>query len=185
MVGVAVIGVVAVTSALTYSKTIQALAISQSRGMASRLAQDKFETLGGLAYVNLLVTSQADLDTLPNVWTDGDGVSRGADQTNYPPESFNMAAKTFQRMTAISRVYKDANNNIHVLSPDSADTGLKQITVVVQYVQGSEQMSKTYSLVVSDMHLVPLNSMVYGTVTDTSLDPIETRAMPTPVGPDA
>lgn len=157
MIAVAVLSTVSLATALAYNKAMQALVLSKSRGIAARLAQDKFETLSGLSYPLLMVTSQTDLDINPPA----------VDQTNYPPETINMAGKTFTRMTIVSRVYRDSAGNIVVLSPNSADTGLKQLKVLLQYQQGSAVETKTYALLVSDPKVTPLNATVYGVVLDT------------------
>lgn len=156
MVAVAFLATVAVVSGLAYTKTMQALVLAKSRGISARLAQDKFETLRGLSYQSLIITSQEDLDITPP----------GADQTNYPPETIDMGGKTFTRLTTVSRVYKDSSGNVTVLAPSAADTGLKQVKVVVQYVQGADTLSKTYTILVSDPELIPLDATLYGTITD-------------------
>lgn len=156
MVAVAFLATVAVVSALAYTKTMQALVLAKSRGIVSRLAQDKFETLRGLSYQSLIITSQDDLDISPP----------GADQTNYPPETINMGGKTFTRLTIVSRAYKDSSGNVTLLSPSAADTGLKQIKVIVQYTQSDAAVEKTFTALVSDPELTPLDATLYGIVTD-------------------
>lgn len=157
MVAVAFLATVAVVSGLAYTKTMEALVLSKSRGISSRLAQDKFETLRGLPYQSLIITSQDDLDITPP----------GADQTNYPPETIDMGGKIFTRLTTVSRVYKDSSGNVTILAPSAADTGLKQVKVVVQYAQGTDTRSKTYTVLISDPELIPLDATLYGTITDT------------------
>ena len=157
MIAVAFLSTVALSTALTYTVTMKALVTAKSRGIASRLAQDKFETLQGLSYPNLIVTSQADLNIPP-----------GVDLTNYPPETFNMGAKTFTRSVIISRAYRDSSNNITILSPSAADTGLKRITTLVKYQQGAAPVTNTSTLLVTDPGLIPLNVTLYGVVSDTA-----------------
>ncbi len=157
MVAVTFLSVVAISSALVYSTTIRALSISKGNSTAVRLAQDKFETLQGLSYPLLIVTPQTDLNTSP-----------GVDLTNYPPESFNMSGKTFTRSTIISYVYRDAAGNITVLTPDASDTGLKQIKVLIKYLQGSTTTTKTYTILVANPNVSATNAIVYGLVTDTA-----------------
>lgn len=160
MIGISVISVVAISTALVYMATTKALVLSKSRGIASRLAQDKFETLRGISYDLLLVTPQSDLDVPP-----------GVDLTNYPPENFSMGSKTFRRSTIISRVYRDSSDNIVALSPEAADTGLKQIKVLVEFAAGAAE-TRTYTILITDPGLVPLDATLWGAVTDSLGQPV-------------
>ncbi|MHB2025210.1 MAG: carboxypeptidase regulatory-like domain-containing protein [Elusimicrobiota bacterium] len=157
LIAVAFLSTVTLATALAYIKTMQALVASQNQGIASRLAEDELETLEGLPYTNLMVTTQSDLNNPPKV-----------DQTYYPPETFNMGGESFTRSVIVSKVYKDSSGNITVLSPAAADTGLKQINALVSYPLSQTMKTLSLTALVSNPNLVPLNATVYGVVTDTS-----------------
>ncbi len=157
MVAVTIMTMVAATTAMVYKAVMKGLIVSKSRGIAARLAQDNLETLRGLSYDMLLVTPQGDLDIPP-----------GVDLTNYPPETFVMGGKSFERTTIVSRVYRDSAGSIVILSPNAADTGLKQITTEVKFLMGSITETRSYTALLSDPGLIPLNATLYGLVTDTA-----------------
>ncbi|TPW20879.1 MAG: cell wall surface anchor family protein [Elusimicrobia bacterium] len=157
LIAVAFIATVAVSSALVFTVTMKALTFSKARGLASRLAQDRIESLRALDYTMILVTSQADLD-----------VSPGVDRTNYPAETFNIGDKKFERSVVVSKVYRDAAGAIVVLSPDATDTGLKQVKVLVEFPSGGTMETRTYTALISDPGMVVLNGLLYGVVSDTS-----------------
>lgn len=158
MIAVAVLSTVAMSVALAYTQVMRAMVLSKTRGVAARLAQDKFETLRGLSYANLMVTTQADLDVNPP----------GVDQTYYPPETMDMAGKTFTRLTVVYRVYRDSSGSIIPLSPNASDTGLKQIKVLVKFMVAGVEESRSYTVLISDLNLVPLDGTLYGLVKDTA-----------------
>ncbi|MBI5596772.1 MAG: carboxypeptidase regulatory-like domain-containing protein [Elusimicrobia bacterium] len=157
MIAVAFISAVGVATALVFTSTMKALTLSKARGASARIAQDKIESLRALSYPLLLVTSQEDLDTSP-----------GVDLTNYPPETFIMSDKAFERSVIVKKVYKDSGGAIVALAPSAADTGLKQVTVRVEFPLGTGTETRTYTALISDSDLVALDGMLYGVVTDTS-----------------
>lgn len=157
MVAVTILAIVAATTASVYKTVMKGLVISKSRGISARLAQDKLETLRGLSYELLLVTPQEDLDIAP-----------GVDLTNYPPETFNIGGKSFLRTVIVSRVYRDSAGSVVALSPSAADTGLKQVLVSIRFALGAVVEYSTYTALLSDPGLIPLNATVYGLVTGTS-----------------
>lgn len=157
LIAVAFIATVAVSSALVFTVTMKSLMYSKARGLASRLAQDRIESLRAIDYTMLLVTSQDDLD-----------VSPGVDRTNYPAESFTMGDKVYERSVIVSKVYQDAAGTVVVLSPDAADTGLKQVKVLVTFPAGALTETRTYTALISDPGMVVLNGLLYGVVTDTA-----------------
>ncbi len=162
MVATAVIAITATSTALVYMTTMKALTSSMTRGVASRLAQDQLETLGSYSYDQLLVTSQSDLNQVLSPFP------VGVDRTAYIPQGFNMANKLYNRGTVVSRVNRSSSGQIVVLSPGAADTGLKQIQVIVQYMQGPISQTYTATSLMTDPNLVPLDGTVYGVVADTS-----------------
>ncbi|MBI4422151.1 MAG: carboxypeptidase regulatory-like domain-containing protein [Elusimicrobia bacterium] len=157
LVGITVVATMAMTTALAYTTVTKALIQSKSRGIAARLAQDKFETMRGLPYELVLVTPQSDLAVPP-----------GVDLTNYPPETFSMGGKTFERTTLVSRVYRDSQGNVVALSPNAAETGLKQVRVQVNFQMGNKTETRGYTVLVSDPGLTPLNATLYGVVKTTA-----------------
>lgn len=157
VIAMAFIATVAVSTALVFSVTMKALTFSKARGLASRLAQDRLESLRALDYTMLLVTSQDDLDTSP-----------GVDRTNYPPETFTMGDKKYIRSVIVSKIYKDSSGQVVALSPDSADTGLKRVTILTQFPVGTTTETRTYTALISDPGMVVLNGLLYGVVSDTN-----------------
>lgn len=157
MVSIAVLSVVGIATSFAYNEVMRSLVLSVAQGVAVRLAQDELETLGGLPYVNLMVTTQSDLNIPP-----------GVDLTYYPLVSINMAGKSFTRSVIVSRAYKNSSGQIILLSPSAADTGLKQVEVIVNYMEGNTPRQETLNLLVSNPGLVPLNSTIYGVVSDTA-----------------
>lgn len=157
VIGMALIATMAMTTGLAYTTVTKALVQSKNRGIAARLAQDKFETLRGVPYALLMVTPQADLLIAP-----------GVDLTNYPPETFAMGGKSFERSIVVSRAYRDASGNVVVLAPAAAETGLKQIRVQVKFQMGDVPETRTSTALVSDPELTPLNGALYGVIATTA-----------------
>ncbi len=151
------IGVVGLTGAfLNVQKAIQT---SKNKSLASNLLQEKIQILTQKNYYEVLVTPPGNpvrTDVTPNIQYDS---------TYFPPETILEGGVTYTRYTYVQVVTENAGSII-VLPPQSADTGMRMITVSVVWYIGSVPQSQQINTVLTNPSSVMTTSVVKGVVTD-------------------
>ena len=131
--------------------------LSKTRTIATNLVQEKIEYLKDFSYSRLIVTNLTDL------------VTYGYDKTYYPPEDLVVGDISFTRTVLIDKVKEEnvqGKDRVTAVPPDSADTGLKRITITVTWKEAGQTKTYSFSNLFNDPNRVTLNSKIYGTIKD-------------------
>lgn len=125
---------------------------SKTRSIATNLSQEKIEALKDIPYYRVVVST----DTNPN--------SPGYGSPNIPEIGVSVGGFTFDRYVEVDKV-QAVGSTLTVVSPYTADTGLKAMYVTVRWMEGESTKSFTMRSTMEDPNRVPLGGTLEGTVT--------------------
>jgi type II secretory pathway pseudopilin PulG len=122
---------VAVTIIQSFSGITKGILGNRFKTLATQLANENMQSLKGIPYYRLRVSS---LTTTPT----GCGAFSPpvlSDDGNYPPVVTVLGGTSFTVYTIVQRVQKSAAENLTVVAWNAPDTGVKQITVSVAWME--------------------------------------------------
>lgn len=122
---------VAITIIQSFSGISQGILGTRLKTLATQLANEKIQSLKGIPYYRLRVSS---LTTTPA----GCGSFSPpvlSDDANYPPFVTMLGSNSFTVYAIVQRVQKSAAEDLTVVAWNAPDTGVKQITVTVTWME--------------------------------------------------
>lgn len=150
------IGVVGVFGA--FRSINMAIHVARSQTLATNLAQEEIETLKDMTYYELMVTSSPVLSSTlnPPVYP-----AFNYDAASYPPQTYTIGGVTLTRYTYVQMVAVGVNGAISAAPPDP-DTGMKQITENVVWMNGGVPHVWTLTNVLENPNVNPQDSSISG-----------------------
>ena len=150
------VGIMGFISAFQYIS--RAIHVSRARSIAVSLAQEKVENLRNIPYLKLMITTKA-------VTYDQLDEPLGVDAVNYPPEDITVGGIRFTRgvFVTFAQMQDSAITGTSLTYPD---TGMKLITVDVFWKEGKTWKLLEYDNLYENTNVSPLDSTIYGRVTD-------------------
>ncbi len=163
MVMSVIASLVALTVIQGFSGISRGIIATRFKSLATQLANQKMQSLKSVSYYRLRVSSQTIVPSALSAFTP----AVRSDDINYPPTSAVVNGISFQHYTVVERVQKnDATEALEVISWNSPDTGLKQLTVSVAWQErGSWNRVQLSNLLENPNRLAATGDFV-GTVTD-------------------
>lgn len=135
LVELMVISVIASLVALTiiqsFSGITKGILGTRFKTLATQLANEKMQSLKGIPYYRLRVTSVATTPSGLGSFTP----TVLSDDSNYPPTVTVLGGTSFTVYTVVQRVQKAANEDLSLVAWNVPDTGVKQITVTVAWTE--------------------------------------------------
>ncbi len=150
ILSVAVLGLIA-----AFGGVQRGIEMAKDKTLASNLAQEKMQIIQQQTYFSVVPTMTP--ASLP------DGTLYDTD--TFPPETITEGGKTFTRYTYV-QVIKQNNGTLQVLPPTTPDTGLREITVDVEWQEGGETKKLVLNSVMANPDTVESNCAFSGAVTD-------------------
>lgn len=161
IISITLITVLFGAAVLVYSTVTRAVTYSRKRIVANNLAQEKIESLKNLSYSQLRATS------------DNNYLTYGYDNQFYLPETgLYVGDVSFERRVLVQRVREGTNGNTTEVSAMGGETGIKKITVSVLWNDAAQKKSISISSLRDDPNRKPLDSTIYGVISDTALAPL-------------
>lgn len=130
--------------------------VSRGQTLATNLGQERIEYLKNINYYALLVTTAPATD---NSFTP----AINYDTANYPPETITIAGISYTRYTHVSMAQVD-NDLISEVAYTYPDTGLKQLTVHVIWMDNGVKKKWTLRNLLENPYVNPLDSTISGTI---------------------
>lgn len=144
----------------------RAVQVSKNKTLASNLAQEKMQIIKQQSYFRVLPT--VNYLTLP------DGTNY--DITTFPPESILQGSVLYQRYTFVN-VVDVTSTTFGNLPPTTPDTGVRQITVTVEWTEGGTTKSLAINSLMSNPNTIESNSVFTGTVKNSLTNAVITNAV--------
>ncbi len=155
MVATVVIAVGALGLTKAYRGIQAALQRANEKTLASNLAQEKMQIIKQQSYFFVVPTLN------PAYLPDGTAY----DTVNFPPESILEGGVAFHRYSYIQVVARNSGKLV-ILPPTTPDTGARQITVTVEWVQDSQAQKLAIQSVLANPNTVEANAGFAGIVSD-------------------
>lgn len=155
MVALMVVSVGVAGLMASFTKIQRAIQGGKSKTMASNLAQEQMQIVKQQSYFWVIPTMN------PAFLPDGTAYDTGA----FPPETIVAGGIAFQRYTYV-QVVTENNGVISVLPPTTPDTGMRQITVTVEWPEGGKTKSLAIRSVMANPNTIESNSVFTGAVVD-------------------
>lgn len=155
MIAVAILSVATLGIVSSFKTVQRGIQMARDKTLASNLAQEKIQIIEQQSYPNVLPTQNPAF--LPN----------GApyDTNNFPPENILEGGVNFQRYTYI-QVVMAKNGTLTPLPPTTPDTGMRQITITISWLESGQKKYLFLNSVMSNPNTVESNCTLTGTVTD-------------------
>lgn len=160
MMAVSILTIAIVVMVKSFGYISKAIQISKNTTIAANLAQEKMQIITQKSYYMIIPTMS------PLYLTDFNP-QVPYDNTYFPPEVVLEAGVYYTRYTYIEVIQEDSGN-IVVLSPNTPDTGMKQITVTVVWNEGSSKKKYQIKNIISNPNTVMANSVFTGVVKDST-----------------
>jgi hypothetical protein len=155
VVAIAIIGILFTAVAGVFITLGKGVMISRTRTVATNLAQERIESLKDISYSRLRVTSISDYTAYNH------------DNTFYPPENGILVGDiAYQRNVLIQRVKEDGSGILTEVLPDEGDTGLKKITVTINWQEAGQSKNLLLSNLRGDPDRRPLDGTISGIIRD-------------------
>ncbi len=159
---------VAITIIQSFSGVTKGILGNRFKTLATQLANEKMQSLKGIPYYRLRVSS---LTTTPA----GCGSFSPpvlSDDTNYPPVVTAMGNTSFAVYAVVQRVQKSAAEDLTVVAWNAPDTGVKQITVTVAWMEGNAMHRVQLVNLRENLNRLTANGQFNGRVLDVSNLPV-------------
>jgi len=153
MVAVAVVSIGVLGLIVAFSGGQKSIQMSRDKTLASNIAQEKMQILEQQTYFMLVPTNN------PSYLPDGTPY----DTVNFPPETILEGGVAFTRYAYV-QVVKEVSGVLKVLPPTTPDTGMRQITITVEWIERGQTKMLALNSVLSNPNTVEANSVFTGTV---------------------
>ena len=157
MVATAVISIGILGFFGAFSFISRSLHISRTHTLATNLGQEKIESLKNLSYFELAITTSPLVD---NSLTPGVAY----DTVMYPPETIPIGGITFKRYTYVALAQIDSGGTISTVTYTFPDTGMKQITTTIVWVDGGVAKKWSLTNLLENPTINPLDTGLSGTI---------------------
>lgn len=171
LTALAIISIAVLGLGASFKYIQRSMEYSKNQTMASNLAQEKLQILKQQTYFRVIPT--------PSPLSLSDGTLY--DGTYFPPETILEGGVYFTRYTYI-QVVSMSNGAITALPPTTPDTGLRQITVTVEWKENGVAKSIYVKSLLSNPNTVESNCILTGTVKDSSSSVLLSSAVVSIVG---
>lgn len=132
---------------------------SKMRTLANNIAQERIEFLKNKSYYRILVTTATAVD-------DNFSPQMVYDQAPNGQESVSVGGVNFIRRVYVQKVNEDTSGNLSYLSWNSADTGLKEVTVYIAWSERGTWRKLELRNLINNPNRVNQSSAFSGKVTD-------------------
>ena len=157
MVAAAIIGSVVVGLIGSLAMIQRGIQTGKNKTLASNLLQEKMQIIKQQSYYRVIPTMTPVFTAAPDLLP--------YDATYFPPETILEGGVTFTRYTYV-QVIKDDSGSLVTLPPTTPDTGMRLITVTVEWVEAGSLRSLAISSVFSNPNSVMTDAIMAGTVTN-------------------
>lgn len=159
---------VAITIIQSFSGISQGILGTRFKTLATQLANEKIQSLKGIPYYRLRVSS---LTTTPA----GCGSFSPpvlSDNANYPPVVTMLGSNSFTVYAIVQRVQKSAAEDLTVVAWNAPDTGVKQITVTVTWMERNTMHRVQLANLRENFNRLTANGQFIGQVKSTASIPV-------------
>lgn len=155
MIAVAILSIAVLGLLAVFGGVQKGIQMAKNKSLAANLAQEKMQIIEQQSYFRVAPTLS------PSFLSDGTAY----DTNTFPPENVLEGGVSFTRYTDV-QVVNENSGVITVLPATTPDTGMRQITVMVTWLERGSTHKLSINSVMANPNTVETNSVFTGTVKD-------------------